>query len=217
MRLVEFAPVKEQQLDEIGVKRTMAAGALALATGMGGSNLPMPTQNRAPTTEPVATKKEQPAPVEQPAPEKKSLDPKLKKFTDIVVKKYNINYDLASKIVTLAKKYEHKSFPRAEDLLAIIGIESSFNPGAVSGLESDPAVGLTQIRPNIWGFDAEELRGDVEKQISASSNILSKYNRHLNSKEDAIHAYNVGLTAFRRGDYNPKYVAKFANEKQLYR
>jgi hypothetical protein len=211
MRLVEFAPVKEQQLDEIDVKRAMTAGALALATGIGGSNLPMPSQNRAPATEPVATKKE------QPAPEKKALDPKLKKFTDIVVKKYNINYELASEIVTLAKKHEKKLFPRVEDLLAIIGIESSFNPQAVSGLRTDPAVGLTQIRPNIWGLDAEGLMGDIEKQISASSDILSKYNRHLNNKEDAVHAYNVGITAFQRGDYNPNYVAKFANEKQLYR
>jgi len=218
MRLVEFAPVKEQQLDEIDVKRAMAAGALALATGMGGSNLPMPSQNRAPTTEPVATKKEHPAPEkEQPAPEKKALDPKLKKLTDIVVKKYNINYDLASEIVTLAKKHEKKYFPRVDDLLAIIGIESSFNPQAISGLQSDPAVGLTQIRPNVWGLDAGDLKGDIEKQISASSDILSKYNRHLNSREDAVHAYNVGLTAFQRGDYNPNYVAKFANEKQLYR
>mgnify|MGYP001245853986 FL=1 len=211
MRLVEFAPVKEQQLDEIDVKRAMAAGALALATGMGGSNLPMPSQNRAPTTEPATTKKE------QPAPEKKVLDPKLKKLTDIVVKKYNIDYDLAGEIVTLAKKHEKKSFPKTEDLLAIIGIESSFNPQAVSGLRVDPAVGLTQIRPNVWGLDAGDLKGDIEKQISTSSDILSKYSKHLNSKEDAVHAYNVGLTAFQRGDYNPNYVAKFANEKQLYR
>lgn len=201
----------ERQLDELDFKKSMAAGTLALATGIGSSNIPMPSQNHARITEPTANRQE------QPAPKKKTLDSKLKRLADTVVKKYKIDYDLASEIVTLTKKHEKKSFPRAEDLLAIIGIESSFNPHAVSGLRYDPAVGLTQIRPNVWGLDAGSLKSNIEQQISTSSDILSKYNRHLNNKEDAVHAYNVGLTAFQRGDYNPNYVSKFSNERQLYR
>ena len=148
---------------------------------------------------------------------KSEKDKEIEDLSDKVVSKYNIDTDLARTIVVLTKKYEHPTFPRAEDLLSIIGIESSFNPNAVSGLKKDPAVGLTQIRPGVWGIDPEELSGDMEKQISLASDILTKYNRQLKSPRNAVHAYNVGETAFRRGKHNPSYVQKFEKERTLYK
>ena len=221
MRLYEFVSVDEQQLDEINARKAMAAGALALATGIGSPNLPEPKNNRAQIIEPAAVSKtpqeiHPPEIAHKAKPKTASKPSDFKKLVDTVVNKYKIDLDLAIEIVTLAKRYEKPSFPRAEDLLAIIGIESGFNPNAVSGLKNDPAVGLTQIRPNVWGLDAADLQGDMERQISTSSDILSKYNKHLRNSEDAVHAYNVGLTAFQRVDHNPAYVAKFNNEKGLY-
>jgi hypothetical protein len=214
MRLYEVSRVlPREQLDEINLKKALATGSLALATGLGAPSIPTALKHQPPTRDVSQVDK-----VERPSqPESKSKEElELEKLTDIIVSNYGIDPELANEIVRLAKKYEKKSFPRAVDILAIIGIESSFNPGAVSGLKTDPAVGLTQIRPNVWGLDANELKGDIEQQISASSDILAKYKHRLKSTEDAVHAYNVGITAFRRGDYNPDYVKKFKTEKKLY-
>jgi len=206
MRLYEMV-LSEQQLDEINLKRAIAAGSLALAT----AGSPAPTTQKPQEPTPAVSQTYQKGEVSA-----KQEDPEISKLVDIVTSKYNVDSELAKKIVTLAKKYEKPIFPKAEDLLAIIGIESSFNPQAVSGLKSDPAVGLTQIRPGVWGLDANELKGDIEQQIAAASDILSKYSSRLKNIEDTVHAYNVGLRAFRRGDLNPKYVTKFKNEKDLY-
>lgn len=228
MKLIELissniVPIKEQQLDEINLKHAAAAGALALSTGMGGqnavSNLPTPEPTR-PTSVSYIDKtdqqKSEPNTEPEKEPEIKKEDPKILRLADKVLKKYRIDPELATEIVKLAKKHERKYFPKAEDLLAIIGIESSFNPNAVSGLAQDPAVGLTQIRPNIWGLDANSLKDDMDQQIAASANILAKYRKQLDNTEDAVHAYNVGITAFQRGDYNPNYVEKFKNERKIY-
>jgi soluble lytic murein transglycosylase-like protein len=223
MKLFEFAfpksnydvriSVSEQQLDELNLKHAATAGALALSTGLGNPNLP-PNSERTQPASHVAQAEPQ-APAQEPQ-KKTALDPKLEKLSGKIVKKYGIDSNLADEIVQLAKKHERKGFPKAEDLLAIIGIESSFNPNAVSGLRTDPAVGLTQIRPNVWGLDANSLRGDIDQQIKTSADILSKYRKKLKNTEDAIHAYNVGITAFQRGDYNPSYVEKFKDERRQY-
>ncbi len=189
----------DQLLSEVRLRDIIMATALGLAPGVVGTDNPDVTQ----------TKKIQP--INQHKDDTQHL-------IKLVASKYkNIDYKLASQIVSLAKKYEYASFPKAKDLLAIIGIESSFNPEAKSSLKKDPAVGLTQIRPEVWGLKAGDLKGNIEKQIATGADILNKYYTKLGDKHDAIHAYNVGMTNFKRGTgLNPDYVNKFANEREMY-
>jgi soluble lytic murein transglycosylase-like protein len=133
-----------------------------------------------------------------------------------VLDHYKISREQAEKIVKFAIKYEKPSFPKAHDLLAIIGIESSFDIYAKSSLKKDPAIGLTQIRPKIWGLKPEVLKGNIELQIKKAAEILDMYYHKLGSEEKAIHAFNVGPTALKKGNTNHGYVRKFKTELAKY-
>jgi hypothetical protein len=125
----------------------------------------------------------------------------------------NISNDELTKIFALAKKHEHADFPKAADILAIVGIESSFKKTATSNLEKDPAYGLMQVRPEVWGTSVKNL-ATVESQIKFGSDILHKYYQKLGDPDDAVHAYNIGITNFKRGTgLNPSYVEKFHKER----
>ncbi len=202
MRSHDF--LTEQQLEELNLKKAAAGGILALAT----ANTMLPS-----------FKAPQELPKEPPraSASVKQISPEVKNLTQDVLKKYKIDPAVAANIVELAKKHEHAVFPKAKDLLAIIGIESSFNSKAVSQLKKDPAIGLTQIRPGVWGLNASELSKDIEQQISKSSEILAKYNTRLKDPMKAVHAYNIGITALLQGRENQKYVDKFEKELALYK
>jgi soluble lytic murein transglycosylase-like protein len=200
MKTTDF--LSEQQLDELDFKKAIAGGSLALAA--------------ATTMNPQFKMGNGDEYKKSAEPTQQDEDPKFKEVADRISKRYKIDPELALNVVKLTKKYEKASFPKQEDLLAIIGIESSFNPNAVSGLKKDPAVGLTQIRPGVWGINSGELSGNIEKQIASSADILAQYNKKLKNPENAIHAYNVGLTAFLRGDHNSQYVQKFEKERKQY-
>lgn len=199
----------EEQLYEISLKNALAAGALG-ATLLGS---PKHFQQDKPIERPQA----RPAPVATvlPAP-KKEVDPKQLKMSQQIAKKYKIDGGFAQEIVELAHKYQKPNFPKAQDILAVIGIESSFDPDAVSGLKRDPAVGLMQTRPGVWNLNREELENNVERQISTGSDILHLYYKKLKNRDAAIAAYNVGLGEFRNGNNAEGYVSKFQHELKTY-
>lgn len=195
MKLEEIVILPGNQLDEINLKNTVAAGALSLSALMSPSTLhhdPIP-KHASRTDMDVAT------------------------LSNTILKKYRISPQLATKVAGLAKKYEHPTFPKAADILAIVGIESSFIPSSVSKLKKDPAVGLMQVRPKVWGLDPRGLLSDMDLQVKSGADVLHKYYKLLGNKEDAVHAYNVGLGNFRRGKHNVKYVHKYKNELQSYK
>lgn len=200
MKLVEIVDISsDEQLDEINLKQTAAAGAIALSTLMSSSST---FQHHLPTH----------APVTQPS----KLETSVHQLVDTILSKYRVSPKLATKVATLAKKHEHAVFPKAEDILAIVGIESSFRPKSISNLKRDPAVGLMQVRPKVWGLDPQKLAADMELQVKAGADVLHKYYKLLGNKEDAVHAYNVGLGNFRRGNHNVNYVHKYENEVKMY-
>lgn len=210
MKLCEIVelPQMGDQLDEVSFKQAVAGGAFALGA-MLGHHL-----NTTPDREPI-----QPPPIVQQSThqEVSRADLDIAALTNTILKKYDkVSPELATQVATLAKKYEKDSFPRAEDILAISGIESSFRPHAVSQLKTDPAVGLMQVRPGVWGLNASKLKGNMELQVKTGAEILNKYYRLLGNAEDAVHAYNVGLGNFRRGKHNIKYVHKYKNERRMY-
>lgn len=204
MKLNEF--LSEEQLDEINLKKALGAGLIATAA--------------AGTYSPFFPKYEKPP----QSPERSVLQkakPEVKDeaqiLADKILSKYKINPDLALKVAQLAKKHEKIDFPKAEDILAVAGIESSFRPEAVSKLKKDPAMGLTQIRPGVHKLDSKRLGADIEHQIQKSAEILNQYNKQLKDQEAAIIAYNVGPGAYRKGDYTQNYITKFKKEKELYK
>ena len=186
----------EEQLCEIDYKRALATGILGLAAA-GNFSYRLPSHINPPKYT---------APVRDDAQE----------LADRILKKYKIDPRLALQVAKLAKRNERKDFPKAEDLLTIVGIESSFRPHAISKLKKDPAMGLTQIRPGVHKLDRVRLSGDIEHQMEQSAEILAKYHKHLKDKESAIIAYNVGPGDFKKGKFNQNYITKFKNERQMY-
>jgi soluble lytic murein transglycosylase-like protein len=189
---------EQEQLDEINLKQAVAAGLIGAATMM-----PMKTDTSA-----------------DPAPEhSQQVRQEFKKeqqqetLARGIARRYRIAFDDAIKIVKSAAAHAKPSFPRTEDILAVIGIESSFDKTKKSALRRDPAVGLMQVRPGIWKVPTKNLR-TIDGQIQIGANILSQYFNKLQDVDGALTAYNVGITNYRRGMDNPGYVDKFHAEKQ---
>ena len=158
------------------------------------------------------------AAVERVHPHVVAAEDEIKSLAKTVKSKYkHVSDEFATHVATMAKKHEKATFPKAKDILAIAGIESSFNPNAKSGLKRDPAIGLTQVRPKTWGIDKKDL-DTPEEQIKKGAEILHQYHKRLDGDvEGAVHSYNVGITNFKKGKgLNPKYVEKFKKERSLY-
>ncbi len=115
-------------------------------------------------------------------------------------------------IVKTAIKYENHIFPTRYDILAIIAIESSFNPMAKSKLKTDPAVGLMQVRPKVWNVNRVDLESSIDKQIEVGAEILQQYYDLTGDKVGAIMAYNVGITSYKSGKKNRHYLKKYQQE-----
>lgn len=146
----------------------------------------------------------------EPVPEP---DPAAEYLAEQITKHYpHVTQQTAERIVELSFKYEHEDFPKADDIVAIIAIESSFIPTAQSSLAKDPAKGLMQIRHNMW---SERIGSDdmslMKNQIKHGAGILKEYYDTTGDKISAISAYNVGITNFRRGVRAPAYVSKYRN------
>lgn len=139
-------------------------------------------------------------------------------FNTALGKFKNADPDKVRKIVDLAIKHSDPVFPKAHHLMALIGVESSFNEKAKSQLKVDPAVGLTQIRPGVWNIPHHEL-STMEGQIKHGANILKKYHQKLGTPEATFGAYNIGITNQRKGrgkEAADRYVGKITSELKRY-
>jgi soluble lytic murein transglycosylase-like protein len=184
------------RLDEITLKQALAAGTIGAAAA---ASMFSPPQKPPEATQTVVGKISS-----QPA-ETLALG---------IARRYRIALDDAFKIVKTAEANADPVFPKRDDLLAVIGIESSFNPTKKSPLRRDPAIGLMQVRPGVWNIKRKNLK-TVDAQIATGAAILSQYYSKLGDKDAALNAYNVGITAHRRGVQNTRYVQKFHTERHL--
>lgn len=219
--LREVQDLFEDQLDERAALRKAAAAAAIAATLAapgalkGGDD--NPPQIEKPRDEITVTGQRQPD-LSAGFP-RMEVDIKAPTFANrlalakMLAKRYRVSESLVQEVVDLAYKYESPTFPKAADILAIVGIESSFDPSAKSALRTDPAVGLMQVRPGVWNIKPGDL-ATVEQQIKHGAQILSHYYKKLGNKEDAVMAYNIGITSFNRGRRNERYVAKYRDAHQ---
>lgn len=149
---------------------------------------------------------------------KKKLNLSHEHLTSTIVSKFKVNPEKAAKIASVAMKYSKDTFPQAHHILAIAGIESSFDENAKSALKHDPAVGLMQMRPKVWGVDKKEL-STIEGQIKHGAHVLHQYYTKTGSVEGAVKAYNIGLTNYNSGkqhDAAHRYATKFTKEVSRY-
>lgn len=147
-------------------------------------------------------------------PAKKTPD----ELKQTILSKFSVADDKVDEIVNAAIKHSHPVFPQAHHLLALAGIESSFNEKAVSQLKHDPAVGLLQTRPKVWNIHPKEL-STIDGQIKHGAHILQTYHTKTGDIDKAIQAYNVGITNFNRGkmqDAARRYLTKFKSEVSRY-
>lgn len=135
--------------------------------------------------------------------------------------KYKVDPKLVKQVVNAAIKYQDPVFPRAEHILSVIGVESSFKPNAVSALKSDPAIGLMQQRPRATGVSPEEL-STIDGQIKNGVALLKQYYKRVgNDANAALHAYNVGIGNHKKSlkdpsKGNPRYAPKVNRELAMY-
>ncbi len=198
--------VHQQQIDE-KLGKALATGALAAALAMPGGASGKPTQQEVQQELPkdeistIAKRMRLAWPeIDEPAVRQT--------VADDLSKTYQVDNDMVKEIVDKAHEHGSKDFPTAKDILAIVGIESSFNPNSKSSLRHDPAVGLMQVRPHVWHLHAHDL-DTIEAQIKTGAAILRKYYKKTGSAEDAVQAYNIGIGNFRKGRRNEAYLAKY--------
>jgi soluble lytic murein transglycosylase-like protein len=208
MKLYEVLDPTAEQLDEGIIKQAIAAAAMVVGALSPSSN----TSN-----DPV----QPPSPIAQ-VQQHKGANPRLtaQQMISIASQKYKVSPKIVRQAVKAAIKYQDPVFPRAEHILAVVGVESGFNPKAKSQLASDPAIGLTQIRPEASGIGAAQL-ATIDGQIKHGASMLKQYYKRFGSIDAALHAYNVGPGNHLKSQENPKkgnprYAPKVNAELQRY-
>ncbi|MBW1870832.1 MAG: lytic transglycosylase domain-containing protein [Deltaproteobacteria bacterium] len=137
-------------------------------------------------------------------------------FLKIMVTKPELDRELARKIARLTSKYATIYRQDPDLVLAIIAIESNFNPKAVS---SKGALGLMQVMPQwktVLGI-TDDLT-DPETSIRYGLQILGFYKQMYKKMDMALTAYNRGPgpvdMALMRGEnpqnsYAPRVLKKY--------
>lgn len=118
--------------------------------------------------------------------------------------KYKVRpFDVSEIYLEAREQGNQDTFPTKLDLLAIVAIESSFNKHAKS---AKGAHGPMQIRYKPSG-------SDIHQNISDGKELLDDYYARVKSPRAALQAYNLGITNFKKGKRNLRYVAKFQQAK----
>lgn len=132
-------------------------------------------------------------------------------LSEFVARRYRVSQDVAFDLVSLAHNVGRKLQLDPLLIIAVIAIESRFNPIAESVAG---AKGLMQIIPKYHGDKLEEFGGekavfDPEINIQVGSQILKEYIRHTGHVGSALQMYAGALH-----DSEDQYTRKVMNEKQ---
>lgn len=127
-----------------------------------------------------------------------------------VASRFKKSEDLIRTIVFTASKYAYSDFPKKEDILAVIAVESTYNTKA----HHRGSWGLMQIearshKSKYVGMDIT----NIDANIKIGSEILREY--YLLSKRNrvgALTSYNVGIGSYLQGKRNPTYISKLNKE-----
>jgi len=145
--------------------------------------------------------------VEPPVVSQSFPDPR-EKLTQYITSNYRVTAPEAKHIVETVYSYSAGiDFPPPHLVFAVIAVESSFRPTVVS---HKGARGLMQVMP------INEPGVTIEDNILAGIWVLQKYRARVATDEAALQAYNVGITAYKKGRRSTKYLSKVQKEKKRF-
>ena len=132
-------------------------------------------------------------------------------LSEFVAKRYRVSQDVSFDLVSLAHQEGNRFQLDPLLIIAVIAIESRFNPIAESGAG---AKGLMQIIPKYHTDKLEEFGGeqavfDPATNIQVGSRILREYIRRTGNIGIALQMYAGAL-----GDTEDQYTTKVMNERQ---
>lgn len=153
-------------------------------------------------------------PTEPVAPKIYNSDFEVVNLANKVASKYGVPYNKAVHYAQLAKQNEGEAFPKAKDILAVIGVESGFRERAASS----SSLGLMQInyRDNKRDIPRRSFLFSPEFNIKFGSKILKSYYAMLGNRKGTIIAYNVGIGNYLAGRYKYNYLQKYLVELHNY-
>lgn len=132
------------------------------------------------------------------------------RLIQFVASRFKKPESLISKIVHAAQKYARTDFPKTEDILAIIAVESTYNTSA----RHRGSWGLMQIEAK---SHRDRYRGEnlanIDTNIRVGSEVLNEYYVSMGSRPKAIMAYNVGIGSFLKGHRPHEYLSKVNRER----
>jgi hypothetical protein len=154
-----------------------------------------------------------PEPDAQPIPRAR-VDPndgRYRVLAEFVAKRYRVSRDVTFDLVMFAHTAGHKLGLDPLLIIAVIAVESRFNPIAESGAG---AKGLMQVIPEYHREKLEEFGGehavfDPQINILVGSKILKEYLRRTGNLSIALQMYAGALN-----DGEDAYTVKVMNEKQ---
>lgn len=133
-----------------------------------------------------------------------------------ISEKWGVDLDFAKQVVATASATADKRFPRTEDVLAVVAVESGFNPKA----ENAGAYGLMQIQYNHHKerVDSKTDLFDPLQNMRAGVKILNEYFHGVNQDPDsAVLAYQAGIGGLFKGEARAEYLAKFKRERAWFK
>jgi hypothetical protein len=122
---------------------------------------------------------------------------------------------LIQRVVNAATRFADGNFPLRNDILAIIAVESSFNPFA----SYNGSKGLMQIQTfsHKRGL-AHRNPYNIETNIEIGTSILRQYSTMLHGNERAaVLAYNCGIGNYQHHHYKTIYYKKYLAELNFIR
>ena len=136
---------------------------------------------------------------------------RYRELSGFVAKRYRVSQDVAFDLVSLAHQEGNRFQLDPLLIIAVIAIESRFNPIAESGAG---AKGLMQIIPKYHTDKLEEFGGeqavfDPATNIQVGSRILREYIRRTGNLGIALQMYAGAL-----GDTEDQYTTKVLNEQR---
>ena len=132
-------------------------------------------------------------------------------LSEFVARRYRVSQGVAFDLVSHAHQVGGQLQLDPLLIIAVIAVESRFNPIAESGAG---AKGLMQIIPKYHGdklgeFGGEHAVFDPETNIEVGSQILREYIRRTGNLSVALQMYAGAL-----GDHEDRYTRKVLNERQ---
>jgi hypothetical protein len=169
-----------------------------------------PTEAEALPPPPVAVKMELEQPPVTDTAQMQAEEARYRALSEFVARRYRVSQDAAFDLVTLAHSAGRQLQLDPLLIIAVIAIESRFNPIAESHAG---AKGLMQIIPKFHGDKLEEFGGveavfEPETNIQVGARILKEYMRRTGNLSIALQMYAGALD-----DEQDQYTHKVLNER----